>query len=148
MGGGTFMTLHRAQAAEPIGDGWHRARSTNGGFSVELPVPFNDLVIRGKTTDEVEMRSYTVGAKTPGLLAWSATCVARRDGKLGPEGRGAVSTGIEALGTPTKAYQRTVALEDRTCVLIVEAQGTDPLPPEVDRNRFFQSFRSTGAPAW
>jgi hypothetical protein len=35
-----------------------------------------------------------------------------------------------------------------SCVLIVEAQGTDPLPTEADRLRFLRSLKRTGKPAW
>ncbi len=143
---GVFMTMNRQQATEPIGDGWHRAESKDGGFSVELPLAFNDFRIRSEATDGVEIRSHTVGAKTKGLLAWTATCVVRRDGSLGPGPSAPDHT--EAKGDPPKAYQRTLQLEGRTCLLILEAQGTDPLPPEADRVRFLQSFKVTSPPKW
>ncbi len=144
---GVFMLRHRVGATDLLGGGWHRARSTEGGFSVEMPIAFADFRVRSDASDGVEVRSHTVGSKTPGLLSWSATCIARRDGSPGP---GAPPAGdhIEAKGTPTRAYQRTIVLGDRLCVLVVEAQGTDPLPPEADRQRFLTSFQSTGAVTW
>jgi len=36
---------HRIQANNPLPDGWHLARSTEGGFSVDLPSPFNDFTV-------------------------------------------------------------------------------------------------------
>ena len=146
MGGGTFMKMHRIQATDPIGDGWHRATSTEGAFSVELPLAFNDFRIRAETADHVELRSHSIGAKTPGLLAWSATCMVRRDGKLGPDGRAPGVDKTEMKGTT--AFQRTVDLDGMSCILIVEAQGSDPLPSATDRDRFLRSLARTGNPVW
>ncbi len=146
MSPGTFMKMHRIQATDPLGDGWQRATSSEGAFSVELPLPFNDFRIRSETTDHVEMRSHSIGAKSPGLLAWSATCIVRRDGKLNADGRAPASGRTEAKGD--KAFLRNVSLDAMSCVLVVEAQGTDPLPSANDRERFFQSLKQTGKPTW
>jgi len=143
---GVFLKMHRLQATDPIGDGWQHAASTEGGFSVELPLAFNDLRIRSETADHVELRAHVIGAKTAGLLAWAATCMMRRDGRLSPEGRTPSPDRVEAKGTT--AFQRTVEYHDASCVLIVEAQGTDPLPPAGDRDRFFHSFKRVGKPVW
>lgn len=150
MSPGTFMKMHRIQAMDPLGDGWQRATSSEGAFSVELPLAFNDFRIRSETTDHVEMRSHSIGAKSPGLLAWSATCIVRRDGKLNDlnqNGRRPPASGrTEARGD--KAFLRNVSLDAMSCVLVVEAQGTDPLPSANDRERFFQSLKQTGKPTW
>ncbi len=146
MSPGTFMKMHRIQATDPLGDGWQRATSSEGAFSVELPLPFNDFRIRSETADHVEMRSHSIGAKSPGLLAWSATCIVRRDGKLNADGRAPASGRTEAKGD--KAFLRNVSLDAMSCVLVVEAQGTDPLPSANDRERFFQSLKQTGKPTW
>lgn len=144
MGDGVFFLMHRIQATAPLGDGWQKATSTQGGFSVEVPLPFNDLRIRAQTADHVEMRTHTVGGKTPGQLSFSASCMVRRDGKvLTP-----IADRIEALGTPVKAYQRSVELDGAVCALIVEAQGADPLPAEGERLRFLGSLKRTGPPLW
>jgi hypothetical protein len=147
-GDGVTMKMFRIGATAPLTGGWHLATSTEGGFTVELPLPFNDFRVRAKATDGVEIRSHSIGAKSPGLLAWTATCMARRDGKLGPDERPPAPERTEALGSPIRAWTRTVDWDDRACVLTVEAQGTDPLPPEDDRVRFLRSLRRTGAPGW
>jgi hypothetical protein len=144
IGGGVSMKMFRLRAEEPIGDGWHRAVSTEGGFSVELPLPFNDFRSRNTTQDGVDLRTNVVGAKTPGLLAWTASCVARSDGKLSPDGRAPRPPHTEAQ--PPKGWLRTVDFEDMSCVLIVEKQGTDPLPSDADRERFLGSLKRTGKP--
>ena len=145
---GVTMKMFRIQATAPIGDGWHLATSTEGGFSVEMPLPFNDFRMRNETTDKVDLRTHTVGAKTAGLLAWTATCFARSDGRLDSDGRKSRPDRSETKGSPLVAALRTVDLEDRTCVLIVEAQGADPIASEADRTRFLGSLKRTGKPVW
>jgi hypothetical protein len=145
---GVFMTMDRTQATDPIGDGWHRATSTRGGFSVELPLAFNDFRIRSRALDGVEVRSFTVGGKSPGKLSWLATCTSRADGSLAPEGTELPPDRIEMKGDPPVAQQRMVSDDFGLCVLIVEAQGTDPLPPEADRLRFLRSLKRTDKPSW
>jgi hypothetical protein len=39
------ITMHRLQAGSPDPDGWYSATSTNGRFSVRLPIPFNDFSV-------------------------------------------------------------------------------------------------------
>ena len=148
MGDGVFMTMHRTQAEAPLGGGWHLATSTEGAFTVELPMPFNDFRMRTETDDKVELRTHVLGAKSAGLLAFSASCFVRKDGKLNAAGRGPGPQTTRPLGTPPTAWQRSVEFDDRSCVLIVEAQGKDPLPPEAERTRFLESLKRTGKPRW
>jgi len=140
---GSFMTMYRSQATAPLPDGWQLATSTKGGFSVELPLPFNDFRFRAELEDHVELRTDTVGGKSPGLLAWTALCATRSDGKAGPPSAEPLTNKTESLGMPIRAWQRTIVLEHRVCMLIVEAQGTDPLPAEADIQRFLKSFKQT-----
>lgn len=148
IGAGLFLKMFRIQVNDPVAGGWQRAKSTEGGFTVEVPLPFNDFRMRTTATDGVEQRSHSIGGKTAGLLAFSVTCITRRDGKLGPDGRKPAAEQTQLLGTPPKAEQRTVEFDDMICVLIVEAQGTDALPPAEDRLRFLRSFKRTGKPTW
>jgi hypothetical protein len=148
VGGGLYLLMHRMQATEPLGDGWHLARSTEGGFSVELPLPFNDFRMRLPTVDGVEGRSHNLGGKTPGGLSWTAFCFARRDGQLGPGKPSPAPERMELKSTPYQAHLRQVEFDDMRCGLIVEAQGSDPMPPEADRLRFLRSLKRTGKPAW
>jgi len=137
-----FMAVFQANATKPIAGGWNLAESKRGGFSVEIPIPFNELETRGKATDGVELTSIVIGGKTKGLLSWSASCMARRDGKLKDV---TLHDHIEPLGTPVQAWKRELPFPDRVCFAIVEAQGSDPLPSAADRNRFLSSLKKTGA---
>lgn len=143
-----YIAMFRQQASNPLPDGWHRAVSTEGGFSVELPLPFNDFRMRTEAKDKVELRIHTIGSKSVGKLSYSATCMARRDGKPSEPGTPKPSNKTESMGTPIKAYARTVVWPDRLCMVIVEAQGDDPLPPEGVRNRFLNSLKQVGRPQW
>lgn len=40
--GDLVTASHRHAAENPIGGGWHRAKSTDGGFSIDMPGPFDD----------------------------------------------------------------------------------------------------------
>lgn len=142
-GGAIKFRSHRIAAESPIGEGWHRAVSTKGGFSVDLPLPFNDFRSRANAEDGVEVYVDAIGAKTAGLLAWTAYCISRADGTLGPADRKKPAAGEEVLGRPPKAHQRTIISSNRMCTAIVEAQGTDALPPESVRRRFLDSFTLT-----
>ena len=77
------MTVFRSRATAAVPDGWQVATSTRGGFSVEIPLPFNDFQMRSPSEDHVELLTDTVGAKSPGLLSWSATRAARAGGTIG-----------------------------------------------------------------
>jgi hypothetical protein len=141
---GVKMKMFRLQATSPLGDGWNLAQSTEGGFSVEIPIAFNDFRQIGKAEDGVDFRADSIGGKTPGMLAWSASCTSRRDGKT--NAHRPMPDGIQAT---EKAATRWVEWDDhRSCVLVVEAQGSDPLPPEADSTRFLRSIKRTGAPVW
>lgn len=141
MGGGNTMTMHRLQVDQRGADGWQRANSTLGDFSVELPVPFQDFRVEATSDDGPAVVSDTVGGKTSGLLAWSATCIGRTDGALGPNAPAPGTDERQALGEPVAAHTRRVTFDDAACVLTVEAQGNAPLPTRADIDRFLGSLR-------
>ncbi len=64
--------------------------------------------------------------------------MARRDRKLNSTGHPPPPDKREVIGTLPKAHTRQVALAGMTCVLTVEAQGSDPLSPEPERLRSLQ----------
>jgi hypothetical protein len=67
----TGMTIHRLQAGTADADGWYSAVSTNGSFSVRLPIPFNDFTNPGK--DDGTKLCYTIGSQTSEGVKFSAT---------------------------------------------------------------------------
>lgn len=135
---GIYMAMYRSQVVSPVAGGWNQATSTKGGFSVELPVPFNDFRSRSTADDGVELASDVIGGKTTGALSWMATCLRRPDGKRAEP----ATDKTERLGDPVRAWQRTVPVPGGLCILVVEAQGTDRLPGEADIQRFLRSFKA------
>ena len=173
---GVFMTMHRVQATDPIADPirgpedgdapprWHRARSTQGNFSVQLPLPFNDFRIRSSAAQGEAIDADIVGAKTDGQLAYTASCLQRRDGAL-PEL--AVRQTAESLASSNGGrverrevggetrYEVTIARQahasifasgDALCQIVIEVQGSDPLPPLGERRRILDSFTAESPP--
>jgi hypothetical protein len=137
----TFMTMFRVAVKPTAKGGWAHARSTAGGFTVDLPVSFNDYAMRTTATDKVDLQVFAVGGMATDVK-WSAVCMARGDRTLSPAGQPVPEDHIDALGDPVRAYARTVVLHERVCLLTVEAIGTAALPSEKDRKRFFASFQT------
>lgn len=141
---GMFITFHRMQATSPIGHGWQRAKSTDGAFTVDMPAKFNDFMMRTAATDGTEVRVDVVGGTT-GTLKWAASCVRRKDGTHGPN---KFESKTESMGTPVRAWMRTLELGPRLCSITVETTGADPLPSDADLKRFLESIKATGKPRW
>lgn len=57
------VKMHRLQAGTRDKDGWYEAKSTEGHFTVSLPIPFNDFTVNVKE-DGKEKISYVVGSKS------------------------------------------------------------------------------------
>lgn len=144
VGDGVVFRMHRIGVPPTDASGWQRAVATQGGFSVDMPLPFNELSTHSTTTDGVRMRSDTIGGKTPGLLAVSATCIAREDGTLGPGDP--PKTGETQHTSPNAATTRTLTVHGRICTMTVEAQGADPMPDPSITRRFLDSLVVEPAP--
>src|SRR4051812_35333319 len=80
---GMFLTFHRMQASSKLENGWYRAVSTGGAFSVAIPTKFNDFMMRTAATDGVQIRVDVLGGPA-GTVKWAASCVRRKDGTRGP----------------------------------------------------------------
>lgn len=74
------MTMHRVQAGEPDASGWLTAASTEGGFSVRLPLKFNDFTLHEPDPKAPTVRTFTVGAKSQEGIKFSATRIVYRKG--------------------------------------------------------------------
>jgi hypothetical protein len=60
----TENKLHRNAATNPLPNGWHRARSTDGNYSIEVPAPFIDATatvagVRGAVIRTVDATGMT-----------------------------------------------------------------------------------------
>ncbi len=136
------MTMHRVQAGEPDASGWVLAASTEGGFSVRMPLKFNDFTLRESDPQAAAVRTYTVGAKSSEGIKFSATRVVYRDGApsarlhfarfekgadLKPEsvtprsvgGRRAVD--IVLRNASSVAWQRAVLLDADLVLIVLES---------------------------
>ena len=67
------LTMHRQQAGTPNAKGWYDAKSTEGHFSVSLPIPFNDFTVKVKEKDGTEVVSYVIGSTSKEGFKFSAT---------------------------------------------------------------------------
>src|SRR5262245_31261465 len=69
------VEFHRKEACDKTSDGWCIARSTNGGFAVELPMPFNDFTVPEQTLSTGgKARIHIVGGVFRGTAKLSASC--------------------------------------------------------------------------
>lgn len=139
---GVSITLHRMQAKSPIRGGWHRAVSTHGNYSVEVPATFNDYAMRASAQDGVGVQVDGIGTTTEGDIAWGVTCIRRVDGSVTPESK-AITDKTESVGQPIRGWTRVRPLGDRICTMSVEAKGTASLPPSASIKRFLNSLKST-----
>ncbi|NQD37172.1 hypothetical protein HPT27_09050 [Permianibacter sp. IMCC34836] len=143
------MTMHRHQAGELDSNGWTLAVSTEGNFSVQMPMPFNDFtVIADKSTDAVS-RIDVIGSQSEEGVRISATRARFRNvgagsqqfenvRRLGMWQAGATKPiSFDINGYPaveqqvgkdsTQAYGRTLLIGDDVVTLIIEF-------PSVHRN--------------
>ncbi len=74
------MTMHRFQAGEPDASGWMLATSTEGAFSVRLPIKFNDFTIDESDPSAPTLRLFSVGAASQEKIKFVATRVVYRKG--------------------------------------------------------------------
>ena len=133
------IQMHRVQVSEKDSNGWYPARSTNGRFSVLLPLPFNDFSVPGDGSSAV-LRSEVVGGKSIEGIKFSATriyyvgdAVAEkyfskfRSGQVFPESqirairfKNYDAVDIEVSNYSSGSRQRAVLLNGSMILLIVE----------------------------
>ena len=133
------IQMHRVQVNEKDSNGWYPARSTNGRFSVLLPLPFNDFSVPGDGSSEV-LRSEVVGGKsTEGIKFFATRIYYGRDelaekyfsnfksGKVFPGSQTRAmrfknhdAVDIEVSNSTSGSRQRAVLLKGSMILLIVE----------------------------
>ncbi len=158
------MTMHRQGAGELDASGWTTAASTLGGFSVRLPLTFNDFTVAAPPSKGQVAKTFVVGAKSvEGVKFTAARMVYRKNdaaqsffariesgeafaGNAAPgkshrvQGRKAVDVSISsdrALG-----YFRYVLMDDSLISLVVEVPAArGDLIPSTMVQAFFDSLR-------
>lgn len=157
------MTMHRMQAGEPDASGWVTAASTEGGFSVRLPLKFNDFSMIDPDATSPTLRTFTVGAKSQEGIKFSATRIVYRKGAesakyffsrfekaqdLGstPEsvtphrigGRSAIDLTLNKASAVS--YQRAVLLDSDLLLMIVESPRSHETTAHQLVSPFFDSL--------
>jgi hypothetical protein len=61
----TGTVMHRSGAGQLDSTGWTDAKSTEGKFSVRLPVPFDDFTVKNSDEGLQAGRFFVIGAATP-----------------------------------------------------------------------------------
>ena len=74
------IKMHRKQAGELDKSGWTLAASTEGRFSVRLPLKFNDFTVVDSDPNAAAARTFTVGARSSERIAFVATRIVYRKG--------------------------------------------------------------------
>jgi len=74
------VTMHRSQTGEPDASGWMLATSTEGGFSVRLPIKFNDYTADESAVSGPVLRSFSIEANSPNKTKFYASRIVYRDG--------------------------------------------------------------------
>jgi hypothetical protein len=75
------MTMHRSSAGTLDATGWTLAKSTDGAFSVKLPLLFNDFTTVEQDPAAAVKRIFVVGGRTKDGFSLVATRFEYRDGE-------------------------------------------------------------------
>jgi hypothetical protein len=157
------MTMHRVQAGEPDASGWMVAASTEGGFSVRLPLKFNDFTLVESDPKAPTLRTFAVGAKSQEGIKLSATRIVYRKGaESAKHFFSRFEKGLDLGSTPERvkpysigerravdlvlkrksdvSYQRAVLLESDLLLLIVESPRIHEATAQQVAAPFFDSL--------
>ena len=66
------VKVHRTQAGTKDESGWYQAASTEGDFTVSVPIPFNDFTVTVHDPKLGDVRTYGVGGKSAEGFEFSA----------------------------------------------------------------------------
>lgn len=157
------MRMHRQQAGEPGKSGWILAASTEGRFSVRLPIKFNDFTVLEVPEAPAE-RTHTVGAKSSEGIAFVATRIVYRKSAASAKeyfarfekGQGQTAPPISVTplqvgplravdlvfkGPGAVSYQRVVLLDSDLLMLSVESPSEHDAAVRELAARFFDSLQ-------
>jgi hypothetical protein len=156
------MTMHRFQVGEPDATGWMLAASTEGGFSVRVPLTFNDLTVEESDPNAPMLRLFSVGAISQERIKFVATRTTYRKGAesarffFARAEKGEGLPGLESitlrqvggrravdhvLKRPSDvAFQRTVLLDADLIIMIIESPRNLEAPARQFVTPFFDSL--------
>lgn len=160
---GGEMKMHRKQAGEPDKSGWMLAASTEGRFSVRLPIKFNDFTVVEVPEAPAE-RTHTVGARSSEGVTFQATRnVYRKERASAKEhfarfekGQGQTAKPVSVTplqvgplravdlvfrGPTAVRYQRVVLLDSDLLMLSVESPAEHSAAVQALAARFFDSLQ-------
>lgn len=155
------MTMHRIAAGNLDASGWTDAASTQGGFSVRLPIKFNDFtvavpnkgavskmfVVGGKDMAGVKFTAMRMQYRQKGLaqsyFAKFETGKAIKGATVKPhEFQGRKAVDLALTGSRSLARQRVVLLKDSLVMMIVEyPRALRFFAPQQKIDTFFASLR-------
>lgn len=72
-GGEPQMVMHRQLVSVKDRDGWYPAKSTEGGYSVLMPLPFSDFSVVGERTDGSSFKMHVLVGKTVDGVKFTVT---------------------------------------------------------------------------
>jgi hypothetical protein len=146
--------LYRDAAADPSGNGWHRAHSTEGRYTVDLPAPFQDMTAVMDDQPGYMVRTTDTAGRTFMAI--------REPAGIRPPMAGTLDTGLSRAGATARQFQGVTALTARnlagphlqqsimfrvpgsTWMLAVSTpralEEKDPTGEAALRERFFQSL--------
>ena len=155
--------MHRKDAGQADKTGWTLAESTEGRFSVYMPIKFNDFTVLERYPSPAD-RAYHVGGRSSDEIALQATRIVYRKGAASAreyfarfargEGFGLVPERVSPprrvremrtvdlffKQTGSVRYQRVVLLESDLMMLSVEAPPAHADVAQQLAGRFFDSL--------
>jgi len=100
--------MHRQAAGKLDASGWTTADSTLGGFSVRLPLPFNDFTVAGSPSEGEVGKTFVVGAKSIEGVKFSAARTEYRNSGAVRSYFARIESGNAFAGKAARVEQRLV----------------------------------------
>ncbi len=155
------VVVHRDDAGELDADGWTLAKSTNGNYSVDLPMKFKDFTATHNDPKSPVAESYGLSARMMQPIRFTTSRMHFREGKemarkrfeqiKSAAGKGPYKTikpmrmneydalEVELEVKKGRAIQRTVLLEEDIFTMIMEFAKSEEAAAMRLAPRFFKS---------
>lgn len=156
------LEMHRVGVSADDGSGWHAATSTKGGFSISVPIPFNDFTthdartgeashaIGGKSSEGIKFVAVEVPvtAKTPDLGTIPKSFSSSRANKVSDVSRhtkdGADTISFSVDGPASGAHFRYLKVGGALYTLSIEFPNAYREAAATMKDKFFGSFKLKG----